>query len=422
MRILATADWQLNMLGGKLDPKARDYLSSQRVDTIDQLLSLATKEDVDAVLAAGDRFEYPSPSPEVVAAVAEVLQQHREIPIHAIPGNHDLYGPGTVWMTPEFQAISHFHLHTDTDSVELKDGVHLHPIPVGSRHAIEVQDERLDDVSADDFFFRLTPDEVLRAVEQVGFEPSGHITALHCFENRVHDVRLEDGTHIVMAHGHDLDYMNFDHEDCKLPLHSRRLIEKGYSLGVLGHWHSWKQVSDRVLYPGTHEQTKFGESDAGCVAIIDIADGTAAPVIKKHRVGQVRWSQESFDCTGEALPEALEAFVREQSTTVDFLELTLTGEVAVDASIDALPRAEIACAPMLKHLTWVNKTSSVIDVDVMTKNVELPHGLRNIQQDLLQESQNAAGDDERVAKLRDELEALYRACRDVGVIREEERA
>ena len=77
---------------------------------------------------------------------------------------------------------------------------------------------------------------------------------------------------------------------------------------------------------------------------------------------------------------------------------------------------------MLKHLTWVNKTSSVIDVDVMTKNVELPHGLRNIQQDLLQESQNAAGDDERVAKLRDELEALYRACRDVGVIREEERA
>ena len=305
MRILATADWQLNMLGGKLDPKARDYLSSQRVDTIDQLLSLATKEDVDAVLAAGDLFEYPSPSPEVVAAVAEVLQQHREIPIHAIPGNHDLYGPGTVWMTPEFQAISHFHLHTDTDSVELKDGVHLHPIPVGSRHAIEVQDERLDDVSA------------------------------------------EDGTHIVMAHGHDLDYMNFDHEDCKLPLHSRRLIEKGYSLVVLGHWHSWKQVSDRVLYPGTHEQTKFGESDAGYVAIIDIADGSAAPVIKKHRVGQVRWSQESFDCTGEALPEALEAFVREQSTTVDFLELTLTGEVAVDASIDALPRAEIACAPML---------------------------------------------------------------------------
>jgi len=50
---------------------------------------------------------------------------------------------------------------------------------------------------ATDLFFRLTPEHVLTAVERGGFEPSGHIQALHCFENRVHDIRLEDGTHIV---------------------------------------------------------------------------------------------------------------------------------------------------------------------------------------------------------------------------------
>jgi Ser/Thr protein kinase RdoA (MazF antagonist) len=48
-----------------------------------------------------------------------------------------------------------------------------------------------------DFFFRLTPDWVLRAVEAGGFRPTGHCSPLTCLENRVYDVRLEDGTHVV---------------------------------------------------------------------------------------------------------------------------------------------------------------------------------------------------------------------------------
>jgi Ser/Thr protein kinase RdoA (MazF antagonist) len=48
-----------------------------------------------------------------------------------------------------------------------------------------------------DFFFRLTPDWVLRAVEAGGFLPTGHCSALTCLENRVYDVRLEDGSFVV---------------------------------------------------------------------------------------------------------------------------------------------------------------------------------------------------------------------------------
>jgi Ser/Thr protein kinase RdoA (MazF antagonist) len=48
-----------------------------------------------------------------------------------------------------------------------------------------------------DFFFRLTPDWVLRAVEAGGFRVTGHCSPLVCLENRVYDVRLEDGTHVV---------------------------------------------------------------------------------------------------------------------------------------------------------------------------------------------------------------------------------
>ena len=55
-------------------------------------------------------------------------------------------------------------------------------------------------VSSEDqseFFFRLSPDRVLEAVEAAGFEPSGHCFALNALENRVYDVRLEDDSHVV---------------------------------------------------------------------------------------------------------------------------------------------------------------------------------------------------------------------------------
>lgn len=48
-----------------------------------------------------------------------------------------------------------------------------------------------------DLFLNLTPDWVLQAVERGGFLPTGHIMALHCLENRVYDLKLEDGSHIV---------------------------------------------------------------------------------------------------------------------------------------------------------------------------------------------------------------------------------
>lgn len=48
-----------------------------------------------------------------------------------------------------------------------------------------------------EFFFQLTPDRVLAAVERGGFEPTGHCSPLTCLENRVYDIRLEGGEHIV---------------------------------------------------------------------------------------------------------------------------------------------------------------------------------------------------------------------------------
>ncbi|NCG29930.1 MAG: hypothetical protein GWP27_05615 [Bacteroidetes bacterium] len=95
VKILATADWQMDMVGGSLNPNAREYLSAARVETIEKILELAKEENVDVILAAGDLFEFPKVSDETTDAVARVLHQS-DVPIHAIPGNHDLYGSSSV--------------------------------------------------------------------------------------------------------------------------------------------------------------------------------------------------------------------------------------------------------------------------------------------------------------------------------------
>ncbi len=48
-----------------------------------------------------------------------------------------------------------------------------------------------------DFFYRLTPDEIIDAVVKLGLEPSGHVAQLNSMENRVFDLRLENGSHVV---------------------------------------------------------------------------------------------------------------------------------------------------------------------------------------------------------------------------------
>lgn len=47
------------------------------------------------------------------------------------------------------------------------------------------------------FFFSLTPDTVIKALEDSGYNPTGHCMALNSYENRVYDLKLEDGSHVV---------------------------------------------------------------------------------------------------------------------------------------------------------------------------------------------------------------------------------
>ncbi|MBI40693.1 MAG: serine/threonine protein kinase [Leptospiraceae bacterium] len=46
-------------------------------------------------------------------------------------------------------------------------------------------------------FYNLTTDAILSAVDDAGFETTGHCLALNSLENRVYDIKLEDGSHVI---------------------------------------------------------------------------------------------------------------------------------------------------------------------------------------------------------------------------------
>lgn len=46
-------------------------------------------------------------------------------------------------------------------------------------------------------FYDLTTDAILSAVDDSGFQTTGHCLALNSLENRVYDLKLEDGSHII---------------------------------------------------------------------------------------------------------------------------------------------------------------------------------------------------------------------------------
>ncbi|MDN6298093.1 MAG: exonuclease SbcCD subunit D [Halomonas sp.] len=86
MRLLHTADWHLGRLLHNLS-----LLDDQRV-VLDQLLAIVDREQVDAVLIAGDIYDRSVPPATAVAlldAVLYALCEVRDVAVVMISGNHD---------------------------------------------------------------------------------------------------------------------------------------------------------------------------------------------------------------------------------------------------------------------------------------------------------------------------------------------
>ena len=288
-RFLHTSDWQIGMKGSGLG-RAGSRVAAQRIETLERIFQTARSRDVNLVLACGDLFERNEVDGDTVERVATIIGRYADIAVHAIPGNHDVAGPGSVWNRDALRRLGNLHLCKRPEPVSLP-GLVLHPFPVTSRYS--------------------------------GRDPLADLP----------DLSGDADIHVAMAHGH-LTSVTFGahEEEIRLPIDPRHVERSGLDYLALGHWHGTRieRTADgraRIAYSGTHEQTSYRETAAGNVLLVEIEAKGSEPRITPIRLGVLVWVSASFafaeDLTLDRFLDTL------RGIRADFLELEVSGELPV---------------------------------------------------------------------------------------------
>lgn len=372
VRFLHTSDWQIGMKGGGLGA-AGAVVAERRLRAIDRVLELAREQRVDFVVACGDLFEDNRVDADLIADVARRVAAHPDVRVHAIPGNHDLPGPDSVWNRAVWRSVPNLHVHLEPTPWTTPDGAAtLHPFPVTSRYA------NVDPLAG------------------------------------LGDLKDLPGVHVALAHGHLTTVTFGAHEDdVRLPIDPAHVGRTGLDFLALGHWHSTrlekgKDGKVRVAYSGTHEATAFEESDAGNVLVVTIAEKGAVPSVEKLRSGSLRWKTERFRFAGDQSIDRFRRLLAELDA--DLARVDVEGELAVTLFADYRAALEDA-RTRLVHLR-VRDDALAWRSDAPRELVTADAGLVEVERRLLA---LAASDDEgQVVAAREALALLARLAEETA--------
>ncbi|MGO4394682.1 exonuclease SbcCD subunit D [Variovorax sp. M-6] len=248
-RFLHTADWQIGRQFATFDPEHAPILAEARIAAVERLAALATAQQVDAVLVAGDVFDAQTVSERTVRRLFNALAGYAG-PWLMIPGNHDAALAESVWTRAQrLGAVppnAHLLLTPELRLFEAQ-GFAVLPAPLTQRHTY-------NDLTAW-FDAAETPAGLLR---------------------------------IGIAHG-SVQGILAEGIDSANPLAPERAASARLDYLALGDWHGCKRIDARTWYAGTPEPDRFKANEAGQALLVEIAAPDAQPQVTPLAVGQFRW-------------------------------------------------------------------------------------------------------------------------------------
>ena len=259
LKLLHTADWHLGMRFSSFDDADQLKLTRARLEVVDRLLGVAERYAVDAVLCAGDLFDDPAPENHWWSGLLRCFEKRdwSSRPVFLLPGNHDPLTSSSLY------AAEHPFRRS------LPSWVHV--------------------VDRDDFEYELNSEAVLYA-RPCRSQAGEQDLALALPARSEGDQRIRVG----MVHG-----QTFDIKGCQtnFPIAEDAAERRGFDYLAIGDTHSFREVPPgaRVptVYPGAPEQTKFGEKDAGYVAVVFFPRRRSRPRIHQETVGKWTWREET---------------------------------------------------------------------------------------------------------------------------------
>jgi len=306
---LHTADWQLGRTFASVeDDQKRSQLQQERFLAIDRIAALIPIHQPAFILVAGDLFDSPSVTKPIVSQACAAIGA-LQIPVLAIPGNHDHGGPGSLWDQAFFrrerdQLAPNLQILTQREPLHLDRAVIL-PCPLLSR-----------------------------------FEANDPTTWVR--QAAIDATPSDDKPRILLAHGSTRDFAGAS-DDEDQPSRSANTIDldrlplEQLDYIALGDWHGTQQLSPKAWYSGTPEIDRFprGErNNPGHILLVQAAR-SAQPTVQAIRTARLGWHDFSFHFSGD------HDFARFQSELQqlladrvgkDLLRLTMTGSIGIVAT------------------------------------------------------------------------------------------
>ncbi|OIN57064.1 metallophosphoesterase family protein [Arsenicibacter rosenii] len=306
MKILHTADWHL---GKKLFDKSR---AQEQKDVLEEIISIATNENVDLILVAGDLFDTFTPSAEaedLLYSTLKTLSDGGRRPVIAIAGNHDnpdrieaqdhfarecgivFTGYPTTIVNPFQLSCNARVIRTAPGFVELRLPDHAAPVRILlTPYANETRMRRF------------------LGIDQADDELRQH---LHTHWQQLADQYMdEEGVNLLVAH---LFFMKRDGEQPEEPEEERSILQVGgasmiftdlipaqVQYAALGHLHRYQSLDGGpcpVIYSSSPLAYSFAEADQQkYVVLIDAVPGQPVsyqpvPLTKGRRLLRKRFTQ-----------------------------------------------------------------------------------------------------------------------------------
>lgn len=301
MKFLHTADWHLGRIFHQL------HLTDDQAHVLDQIVELATREQVDAVIVAGDLYDRAVPPPEAVALLDRTwdrLINEVGVPVIAIPGNHD--SATRVGYGSKLLAKAGLHIVADFETA-------IRPIRVGE---------------IDVFALPFTEPAEVRAWSGDP-EVRDHTSAMRVCIDRMRPQFTTGRPRILVAHA-------FVAGENRRESESERPLSVGgagtvpadlfndFDYVALGHLHAPQIVSPRCLYSGSPLKYSFSEADDVKSVIIGelSSSGTLTP-----RLVPLTPRRDVRNIEGQ-LAELLAAAPSDPARN-DYLRVTLTDDGAL---------------------------------------------------------------------------------------------
>ncbi len=257
LKLLHTADWHLGLRFPALAPDQEVRLTRARLEVVGRILDLADSRDVDAVLCAGDLFNEPRPEEEWwKGLLAEFTRRQWTRPVILLPGNHDPLTPNSIYAPQD-------------------------PFRRGLPAYVHVVDR-------DDFALELGTTAVVYATPC-----RSHAGQTGLAESLPRREPGEERLRIGLVHGQTFDLK--DHQTT-FPIARNAAVDRGLDYLAIGDTHSFRDVEPDAkaptVYPGAPEATKFGETDAGQVALVFFPrDRTRRALIERAPVAVWKWRE-----------------------------------------------------------------------------------------------------------------------------------